>query len=103
MGGMRALHGWNPPATRQGPTAPPIINGQHPQDFVMELAASYKIRLGEQSSIQLYGGRRGEPALGPTAYPHRASSSEDPVAVISHHLQDSTHIATNVATLGATY
>jgi hypothetical protein len=81
----------------------PIVNGQHPHDLFMELAASYKVRLGEQTSIQLYGGHRGEPALGPTAYPHRASSSEDPVAVISHHLQDSTHIATNVVTLGATH
>lgn len=81
----------------------PIVNGQHPHDLFMELAASYKIRVGEQTSIQLYGGPRGEPALGPTAYPHRASSSENPVAVISHHLQDSTHISTNVVTLGATH
>src|SRR5581483_5518261 len=78
----------------------PIINGQHPHDFFMELAASYRVRLGERSSIQLYGGPRGEPALGPAAYPHRASASENPVGVISHHLQDSTHIATNVVTLG---
>jgi hypothetical protein len=81
----------------------PIINGQHPHDFFMELAALYNIRLGERASIHIYGGPRGEPALGPPAYPHRPSSSEDPVAVISHHLQDSTHIATNVATMGITY
>jgi len=81
----------------------PIINGQHPHDLFMELAASYKISLGERTSVQLYGGPRGEPALGPPAYPHRASASEIPVAVISHHLQDSTHIATNVITLGATH
>src|SRR4029079_10686964 len=76
---------------------------QHPHDFFMELAALYSIRLSERASIHLYGGPRGEPALGPTAYPHRASSSENPVAVISHHLQDSTHIATNVATAGLNY
>jgi hypothetical protein len=81
----------------------PIINGQHPHDLFMELAALYKIPLGERSSIQIYGGPRGEPALGPAAYPHRASASENPVGVISHHLQDSTHIATNVITLGGTY
>ncbi|MBZ5724444.1 MAG: hypothetical protein LAP87_05555 [Acidobacteriia bacterium] len=81
----------------------PIINGQHPHDLFMELAALYQVRWGERASVHLYGGPRGEPALGPTAYPHRLSSSEDPVAVISHHLQDSTHIATNVVTAGITY
>jgi hypothetical protein len=81
----------------------PIINGQHPHDFFMELAALYKIRLGERASFHLYGGPRGEPALGPPAYPHRPSASEDPVAVISHHMQDSSHIATNVATAGISY
>src|SRR6476469_9452390 len=81
----------------------PILNGQHPHDLFMELAASYKIRVGERGSVQIYGGPRGEPALGPPAYPHRSSASENPVAVISHHLQDSTHIATNVVTAGASY
>jgi hypothetical protein len=81
----------------------PIINGQHPHDLFMELAASYRIRLGERASFQLYGGPRGEPALGPPAYPHRPSASEDPVGTIGHHQQDSTHISTNVATAGVTY
>jgi hypothetical protein len=81
----------------------PIINGQHPHDFFMELAASYTAPVGEKTSVRLYGGPRGEPALGPAAYPHRASASENPVGVMSHHLQDSTHIATNVVTLGATH
>ncbi len=81
----------------------PIINGQHPHDFFMELAAAYQLPLGERTALNFYGGPRGEPALGPPAYPHRISASEDPVAVISHHLQDSTHIATNVATAGITH
>jgi hypothetical protein len=81
----------------------PIINGQHPHDFVMELAASFKLPLGERTAFHVYGGPRGEPALGPPAYPHRASASENPVAVIGHHLQDSTHIATNVITAGITH
>src|SRR5262249_2633337 len=59
----------------------PIINGQHPHDLFMELAASYKVPLGERTSVQIYGGPRGEPALGPSAYPHRASASENPIAV----------------------
>jgi hypothetical protein len=69
----------------------------------MELAASYQIPLGEKTALNFYGGPRGEPALGPPAFPHRLSASEDPVAVISHHLQDSTHIASNVATVGITH
>jgi hypothetical protein len=81
----------------------PIISGQHPHSFFMELAAAYQIKLGERAALNLYGGPRGEPALGPPAFPHRISSSEDPVAVISHHLQDSTHIASNVFTAGITY
>ncbi len=42
----------------------------------------------------------GDPALGPVAYPHRASAMELPEATISHHWQDSTHIADDVVTLG---
>jgi len=41
--------------------------------------------------------------MGPVAYPHRASASEDPLAALGHHLQDSTHIASNVVTVGLTY
>jgi hypothetical protein len=44
--------------------------------------------------------RPGEPALGPTAYPHRLSASENPTAPLSHHNQDSTHISDDVVTVG---
>ena len=81
----------------------PIISGQHPHDFFMELAAAYQLKLSDRLALNFYGGPRGEPALGPPAFPHRISSSENPVAVISHHLQDSTHIASNVFTAGITY
>jgi hypothetical protein len=81
----------------------PIINGQHPHDFVKELAVGYQYRLGEQTSLNLYYGLRGDPAIGPVAYPHRASQSENPLAVLAHHYQDSTHIASNVATVGVSH
>jgi hypothetical protein len=77
-----------------------IIDGQHPHDFLMELTARYDLKLGERSEVFIYGGPAGEAALGPTAFPHRASSSENPVAVLGHHQQDSTHIANNVITVG---
>jgi hypothetical protein len=81
----------------------PIISGQHPHDFIMELGASYQWRLSERTLLHFYGGPRGEPALGPTAYPHRPSASENPIAVLAHHYQDSTHIAGQVVTAGVTY
>ena len=78
----------------------PIIDGQHPHDFIMELAARYDFRLAEKASVYVYGGPVGDPALGPTAFPHRASASEIVQAVRAHHEQDSTHISNNVITLG---
>jgi hypothetical protein len=42
----------------------------------------------------------GDPALGPVAFPHRASASELPQAPLGHHWQDSTHIANEVLTVG---
>jgi hypothetical protein len=46
--------------------------------------------------LRLFGA---ETALA-AGFPHRASASENPVAPISHHIQDSTHIATSVITVG---
>jgi hypothetical protein len=80
----------------------PVINGQHPHDLFMELGAPHHLPAGERTAFNFYGGVRGEPALGPTAYPHRLSSSENPIAVTAHHYQDSTHIPTNVLTAGFT-
>jgi hypothetical protein len=78
----------------------PIVDGQHPHDLVMELTARYDFQLRENTSFFLYGGPVGEPALGPPAYPHRASASEDPLAVLGHHEQDSTHVSDGVITGG---
>lgn len=77
-----------------------LVDGQHPHDFVMELAGRYDFKLAERSQLFLYGGPVGEPALGPTGFPHRSSASENPLAVLGHHRQDSTHIAADVITLG---
>jgi hypothetical protein len=94
-----------PELFQQGETAfgKPIIDGQHPHDFVMELAALYDIRLGHQTLLSLYAAPIGDPAIGPTAYPHRLSASEDPLAALGHHQEDSTHIAFNVFTGGLTW
>lgn len=94
-----------PELFQQGETAygRPIMDGQHPHDFVMEAAALYDLRLGEHGLLSLYAAPVGDPAVGPTAYPHRESASEDPLAPLGHHQEDSTHIAFNVYTAGITY
>ncbi|WP_263366097.1 hypothetical protein [Edaphobacter bradus] len=90
---------------QQGETAfgKPIIDGQHPHNFFMEVAALYDIHLGERSLLSLYAAPVGDPAIGPTAYPHRLSASENPLAALGHHQEDSTHIAYNVLTAGLTF
>ena len=94
-----------PELFQQGETAfgKPIIDGQHPHDFIMELAALYDLKLGENAMLSFYFAPMGDPAMGPTAYPHRASASENPIAPLGHHLEDSTHIADDVITTGFTY
>jgi Cu/Ag efflux protein CusF len=79
----------------------PIIDAQHPHDFFMEVAAEYAHPLGADTIGYIYAAPFGDPSLGPVAYPHRASASEIPQAALSHHVQDSTHIAGSVLTLGA--
>jgi len=59
--------------------------------------------LGERGTWFTYFGYPGEPALGPVAFMHRASASENPAATLSHHLQDSSHITFGVLTTGFTY
>jgi hypothetical protein len=90
---------------QQGETAfgTPIIDGQHPHNFFMEVAALYDVRLGEHSLLSFYAAPIGDPAIGPSAYPHRMSASEDPLAALGHHQEDSTHIAYNVLTAAATW
>jgi hypothetical protein len=94
-----------PELFQQGETAfgKPIFDGQHPHDFFMEVAALYDVQLSRNTLLSLYAAPIGDPAIGPTAYPHRQSASEDPIAALGHHQEDSTHIAFNVVTGGLTY
>ncbi|HEU4435646.1 MAG TPA: hypothetical protein VFR51_19835 [Pyrinomonadaceae bacterium] len=81
----------------------PLIDRQHPHDLFMELSATYTMPLGDRGTWFVYGGYPGEPALGPVAFMHRSSASENTSAPLSHHLQDSTHISFGVVTTGFTY
>jgi hypothetical protein len=78
----------------------PLVDRQHPHDLFMELAASYSYQLAKTSSVYLYAGLPGEPALGPSAFMHRASGLDIPEAPITHHWLDSTHITYGVITTG---
>ena len=94
-----------PELFQQGETAfgRPIVDGQHPHNLFMEIAALYDYKFNEQTILSLYAAPVGDPALGPVAFPHRASASEDPLAPLGHHLEDSTHIADEVLTGGLTW
>ena len=77
-----------------------LVDRQHPHDLFMELAATYSVNLSANSSVFVYGGLPGEPALGPPAFMHRTSGMDNPEAPISHHWLDSTHITFGVVTAG---
>jgi hypothetical protein len=76
----------------------PLIDRQHPHDLFMQLAAIWRLPLGSSTGLTLVGAPAGEPALGPVAYMHRASAIDNPIAPLSHHTFDSTHISFGVIT-----
>jgi len=78
----------------------PLHDRQHPHDLFMELGISYTLPVSSDFGLQVYAAPAGEPALGPTAFPHRISAISDPLAPLGHHWQDSTHIAFGVLTAG---
>ena len=73
---------------------------QHPHDLFMELAALYERPVARNLALSLYLAPVGEPAVGPVAFPHRPSAADDPLAPVSHHWQDGTHITFGVVTTG---
>jgi len=78
----------------------PLVDRQHPHDFLMELAATYSHPLAAGAWGFAYFGLPGEPALGPTTFMHRFSAAQSPQAPITHHWLDSTHVTEGVATAG---
>jgi hypothetical protein len=76
----------------------PLIDHQHPHDLFMQLAGSWRMPITGTTGLTIAGGPAGEPALGPVAFMHRPSASDNPFASLSHHIFDSTHIAFGVVT-----
>ncbi|MDB5714690.1 MAG: hypothetical protein JWO15_2087 [Sphingomonadales bacterium] len=77
-----------------------LVDRQHPHDLFMELSARVDTQIGSGLTAFVYGGPVAEPALGPSAFMHRASAQFNPEAPITHHWFDSTHIAFGVVTAG---
>ncbi|HEX4602339.1 MAG TPA: hypothetical protein VH116_13160 [Gemmatimonadales bacterium] len=78
----------------------PLHDRQHPHDLFMELAALYERPIARNLALSLYLAPVGEPAVGPVAFPHRASAAGDPIAPLAHHWQDGTHVTFGVLTAG---
>jgi hypothetical protein len=74
----------------------PIVDHQHPHDFLMQASVAWRIPLTDTLGLTFAGAPVGEPALGPVAFMHRPSAAENSVAPLSHHNLDSTHISMGV-------
>jgi hypothetical protein len=79
-----------------------LVDRQHPHDLFVQLAASWERKAWDTLHLRFYLAPVGEPAVGPTAFVHRLSASENPTAPLGHHNQDSTHISADVVSAGAT-
>jgi hypothetical protein len=78
----------------------PLIDRQHPHDLFGELAAVFSYSPTNNTSLFLYAGLPGEPALGPPTYFMRFSGEYIPETPLGHHWMDSTHITFGVLTAG---
>jgi hypothetical protein len=76
----------------------PIVDRQHPHDLVMQAALVWRVPIDYRTGFTIAAGPIGEPALGPIAFMHRPSASDNPAAPLGHHTLDSTHIAMGVVT-----
>jgi hypothetical protein len=65
----------------------------------VQIAARWQHPIGQRVEWSVYLAPEGEPAVGPTAYPHRLSASMNPMSPLAHHNQDSTHLSADVVTL----
>jgi hypothetical protein len=75
-----------------------LIDRQHAHDLFVQLQAEWERPLGAGSRMLFSAAVRGEPAVGPVAFPHRPSAAAIPMAPLSHHNLDSTHISDDVVT-----
>jgi hypothetical protein len=77
----------------------PLVNYQHPHDFVMSLGGNYEIMFAPVT-LQVGAHAVGAATLGPTPFMHRESARDNPQAPLTHHFLDSTHISYGVLSAG---
>ena len=77
-----------------------LYDRQHPHDVLMELSTLYERPVTQSVGVMLYVAPSGEPALGPAAFMHRPSATDNPTAPLGHPRQDETHVAFGVVTVG---
>ena len=77
-----------------------LVDRQHPHDFLMQLAATWRVALRDNVAFSAGGGPSAEPTLGPVAFMHRASAAGLPFAPLGHHTFDSTHVSFGVVAAG---
>jgi len=73
-----------------------LVDRQHPHDLFVKLGASLSVDFSPTKGVEIGAAPVGEPTVGPTAFVHRLTASENPLAPLSHHNQDSTHISADV-------
>lgn len=78
----------------------PLVDYQHPHEFLMQLAAVVRLPLNDKTAVRLAVAPVGEAGFGPPAFMHRRSAAENPTAPLSHHTFDSSHITMGVAGFG---
>jgi hypothetical protein len=78
----------------------PLVDYQHPHDFLMQLGMVFRIPFGGQSAARFVLAPVGETSFGPPAFMHRRSAAENPTAPLSHHTFDSSHITMGVVGAG---
>ena len=61
----------------------PIVDGQHPHNFVMSIGVHYAHLAAEDTIVEFFVAPVGDPALGPVAFPHRDSAREFPQATLA--------------------
>src|SRR4051812_26684371 len=56
------------------------IARQHPHDFFSQLSAGWRVPVGAHGGVAFFAAPVGEATLGPVAFMHRLSASENPTA-----------------------
>jgi hypothetical protein len=72
------------------------VDRQHPHDLFSQLSLGFRVPIGGRSALTIVGAPVGEATLGPVAFMHRLSASENPTAPLAHHTLDSSHIVQGV-------